>query len=445
MLPRPQETKGRPQGTMGVEISIGLLGLGVVGSSVAKALLDENESRVQKVGGRIRLKKILVRDPAKVRPTPIPQDIVTTEFSQILDDPEINIVVELMGGEQPATDYIRKALAAGKHLVTANKEVMAKHGPELLGASRSNDCYLSFEASVGAGIPIIAPLSRDLLANDICSIRAIVNGTTNYIVTRMAKDHTGFDEALREAQERGFAEADPTNDIQGNDASYKLAILASLAFHTKVLPEDIFREGISGLEAQDFRYSHELGYAIKLLAIARRENDSLQLRVHPSLVPQEHILASVDGAFNAIEVEGNLMGRVLFHGMGAGSEPTASAVIGDVIEVARRVNLGIRPLPIAETVRSLSIAPMSDLTSRYYFRLSVADRSGVLARIAKVLGDRDISIASVIQKDSDPRAQTADLVVTTHPAKEDAVQESLQCMVDLDVVKKVGSMVRMEE
>ena len=428
-----------------MDVNIGLLGAGVVGSAVARVLLEGGEELGRKIGGPIRLKKVLVREAGKARSTHIPQDVLTTEFSELLSDPDIQIVVELIGGEEPAAGYIENLLDAGKHVVTANKEVIAKRGTELSARARSTERQLSFEASVGAGIPIISPLSRDLLANDIRSIRAIVNGTTNYIVTRMAMDHMGFGEALREAQHLGFAESDPTNDIAGIDAAYKLAILASLAFHTKVVPADVFREGISSLEAQDFRYSQELGFAIKLLAIAHKENGSLQLRVHPALVPQDHILASIDGAFNAIEVEGDLMGRVLFHGMGAGSESTASAVIGDVIEIARRLNLNIKPVPMQENSRSIAIAPMSELVSRYYFRLNVADRAGVLARIAKVLGDRDISIASVIQKDADLSTQTADLVVTTHPSREDAVQESIRSMGELDVVRKVSNMVRIED
>ena len=428
-----------------MDINVGLLGAGVVGSAVARVLLEGREDLRRKIGGAVRLKKVLVRDAGKLRSTQIPQDVLTTDFAEVLNDPDIQIVVELMGGEEPAAGYIEKLLDAGKHVVTANKEVIAKRGPELSARARSAERQLSFEASVGAGIPIISPLSRDMLANDIRSIRAIVNGTTNYIVTRMAMDNLGFADALREAQHLGFAESDPTNDIAGIDAAYKLAILASLAFHTKVVPEDVFREGISSLEAQDFRYSQELGFAIKLLAIAHKENGSLQLRVHPALVPQDHILASIDGAFNAIEVEGDLMGRVLFHGMGAGSDSTASAVIGDVIEIARKLNLNIKPLPMQENSRSIAIVPMSDLVSRYYFRLNVADRAGVLASIAKVLGDRDISIASVIQKDADLSTQTADLVVTTHPSREDAVQESIRCMGELDVVRKVSNMVRIED
>ncbi len=428
-----------------MDVNIGLLGAGVVGSAVARVLLEGGEDLGRKIGGAVRLKKVLVREAGKARTTQIPRDVLTTEISEVLNDPDIHIVVELMGGEEPAAGYIEKLLDAGKHVVTANKEVIAKRGRELSAKARSTERQLSFEASVGAGIPIIGPLSRDLLANDIRSIRAIVNGTTNYIVTRMAMDRMGFEDALREAQHLGFAESDPTNDIAGIDAAYKLAILASLAFHTKVVPEDVFREGISSLEAQDFRYSQELGFAIKLLAIAHKENGSLQLRVHPALVPQHHILANIDGAFNAIEVEGDLIGRVLFHGMGAGSESTASAVIGDVIEIARRLNLNIKPLPMEENSRSIAISPMSELASRYYFRLNVADRAGVLARIAKVLGDRDISIASVIQKDADLSTQTADLVVTTHPSREDAVQESIRSMGELDVVRKVSNMVRIED
>ena len=435
----------RPEVKTRMEIGIGLMGLGVVGSGVARALVEGNQALAQKVGCPISLKKILIRDPSKNRPPHIPPDLITTDAQEVLADPEVRILVEVMGGEHPATGHIHEALAGNKHVVTANKEVIAKHGPELLALADSNHLYLLFEASVGAGIPIVGPLTRDLLANEMRSIHAIINGTTNYIVSRMSRDKLGFGEALVEAQQRGYAEADPTDDIEGTDAAYKLAVLASLAFHAIVQPEDVYREGISRLEAQDFRYAQELGYVIKLLAIARREEGSLQLRVHPSLVPHEHILASVDGAFNAIEVEGDLMGRVLFHGMGAGREPTTSAVVGDLVEVARKLRSGIAPVPVVDSWESLTISPMSDLRSKYYLRLNVADHAGVLAQIATILGDLDISIASMIQKDSDPQAGSAEIVVTTHPAREDAMQESLKRMEGLEVVREISNLVRIEE
>ena len=335
-------------------------------------------------------------------------------------------------------------------MVTANKEVMAKSGPDLLALARKNGASLLFEASVCAGIPIVGCLMNELAANDIRSIRSIINGTTNYILTRMANQGTSFQQALGEAQELGYAEADPTNDVEGIDAAYKLTILASLAYRRRFQPEDIYREGISKLEPQDFRYARELGYAIKSLAIASLDDGAVQLRVHPALVPEEHMLAKVDGVYNAVEVDGSLCGKVLFHGMGAGREPTTSAVIGDVIEAIRKM-VGPRPLPAeiqpgeAPRETSLSVRPMGDLQARYYIRLDVADHPGVLAQIAKVLGDGQISIAAVLQKDTQPETESAEIVITTHPAKEASVQMALQVMAGLPQVRRVSNTLRIEE
>ena len=427
------------------EIGVGLMGLGVVGGGVASALLHPAQPVSRSIGCPIKLKKVLVRDLGKHRHVSVPPELLTVEPSEILANPDVNVMVEVMGGESPAKDYIEEALSRGKHVVTANKEVMAKHGAELIACAERKKVNLLFEASVGGGIPIIGPLMKDLLANDIRSIHAVINGTTNYILTRMARDRIDFRVALKEAQERGYAESDPTDDIEGTDAAYKIAVLATLAFHTRVQVEDVYREGISRLQAQDFRYAQELGYSIKLLAIARRDGDNLQVRVHPSFVPQEHMLAKVDGVYNAIEVEGDLMGRVVFHGMGAGREPTTSAVMGDVADIARKICSGSGPVPATELHESLSIAPMSGLMSRYYLRLKVADRAGVLAQIGRVLGDLNISIASVIQKDTDPSTQTAEIVVTTHPARQDAMEESLKRMEGLDGVSEINNLVRIED
>ena len=427
------------------EVGIGLLGLGIVGGGVASALLNPDRPVARKAGCPVNLKKVLVKDMAKARSPSIPKDFLTTEPMDVLDNPEVNVLVEAIGGEDPASRYIEDALRKGKHVVTANKEVMAKRGPELIALAGEKRVNLLFEASVGGGIPIIGPLMRHLVANDIESVHAIINGTTNYILTRMASEEIGFSEALEEAQELGYAESDPANDIDGIDAAYKLAILATLAFHTRVRADNVYCEGVSRLDSKDFRYARELGYAIKLLAIARREEDSLQVRVHPALIPEDHILAKVDGVFNAVEVEGDLIGRVLFHGMGAGREPTTSAVIGDVVEVAKQIRSGSEPVPATELNDCLTLAPMSGLRSKYYLRLKVADRAGVLAQIGQVLGDLTISIASVIQKDTDPEAQTAELVVTTHPAQEDAMQESLKRLEGLGVVREISNLLRVED
>ena len=427
------------------EVGVGLMGLGVVGGGVAATLLDPAQHVSRKVGCSVSLKRVLVRDLDKERPVLVPRDILTTDPAVVLNDPNIHVVVEVIGGEEPASSYIKESLSRGKSVVTANKEVMAKEGQDLLSLAASRSVSLLFEASVGGGIPIVGPLMKDLLANDILSIHAIINGTTNYMLTRMSRDGMDFDDALKEAQDLGFAEADPTNDVEGIDAGYKLAVLASLAFHTRVRAEDVYREGISGLRARDFRYARELGYAIKLLAIARREGRQVQARVHPCFVPQDHMLAKVDGVFNAVEVDGHLTGKILFHGRGAGREPTTSAVVGDLVDVARKLTSGSGPVPFIPPGDSLTVAPMSELVSRYYMRLGVADRPGVLAQIGKVLGDLDVSIASVIQKDSNPGSQTAELVVTTHPAREEAVQESLRRMRGLEVVRKVDNLVRVED
>jgi len=427
------------------EINVGLMGLGVVGGGVAAALLGQRDEISRKIGRPMNLKKILVRDPDKLREPAIPTDLLTTNPEEILTDQSIHVVVEVMGGTRPAARYLEDALSAGKHVVTANKEVMAKHGLELTSLAQDNSVNLLFEASVGGGIPIVGCLMNQLLANDVHSIRGIINGTTNYILTRMANDFTDFHQALAEAQERGYAEADPTDDIEGMDAAYKLAILASLAYHQHIQPGDVYRQGIGTLEAKDFRYAQELGYAIKSLAIATRENGAIRARVHPSLVPLDHMLAKVDGAYNAVEVEGDLCGRVLFHGLGAGREPTTSAVVGDLIEISRKIGAEGRPTPMAQLDGADGIRPIDDMESRYYLRLTVADHAGVLAEIARILGDGNISIASVLQKDTDPATKTAEIVITTHPAREASVQQSLRLVAGLEVVREVNNLLRIEE
>ena len=432
------------------EINVGLMGLGVVGTGVAARLLRENPPLSDVTGRPVKLKKVLVRDLSRPRDIDLPPGLLTANAEDILADSDIHILVEVMGGTDPAEGYLKQGLSAGKHVVTANKEVMAKSGPELMALARKNGVNLLFEASVGGGIPIVGCLMNELAANDVRSIRSIINGTTNYILTRMAHQHTSFQQALGEAQEQGYAEADPTNDIEGIDAAYKLTILASLAYRRRFKPEDVYREGISRLEPQDFRYAQELGYAIKSLAIANLDNGAVQLRVYPALVPADHMLAKVDGVYNAVEVDGSLCGQVLFHGMGAGREPTTSAVVGDLIEAARKMG-GQSVLPQAlqhgelQDGTSLPVRPMDDLQSRYYFRLDVADHPGVLAQIAQILGDGQISIAAVLQKDTQPETESAEIVITTHPAREASVQKALQEMAELPQVRRVSNTLRIEE
>ena len=432
------------------EINVGLMGLGVVGTGVAAYILGKASSLAAVTGRNVNLKKVLVRDITRARDIDLPSGLLTTSAEDILADAEIHIVVEVIGGTDPVENHLKQALAAGKHIVTANKEVMAKSGPELLALARKNGANILFEASVGGGIPIVGCLMNELAANDIRSIRSIINGTTNYILTRMANERTSFGQALGEAQGLGYAEADPTNDIEGIDAAYKLTILASLAYRQPFQSADVYCEGISRLEPQDFRYAQELGYAIKSLAIANLDDGAVQLRVYPALVPSEHMLAKVDGVYNAVEVDGSLCGQVLFHGMGAGSEPTTSAVVGDLIEVVRKMGSQSRSSGSQEWAgpgngAALTVRPIGDLQARYYIRLDVADNPGVLAQIAQVLGDGEISIAAVLQRDTDAEAGSAEIVITTHPAKEAFMQNALQIMAGLSQVRRVSNVIRIEE
>ncbi len=421
------------------------MGLGVVGSGVAKVLNENRAAIAHQVGCPINIKKILVKSSEKTREYAVPGDLLTLDPDDILSDEDIAIVIEVIGGETPAEDYIRTAITSGKHVVTANKEVMAKHGPELLALAKKHNVEILYEASVGGGIPLIAPFKQGLLANNITAIHAIINGTTNYILTKMDNEGADLPEVLKEAQALGYAEADPTNDIEGIDASYKLAILASLAFHTTVGPQDIYREGITRLTAKDFRYAKELGYSIKLLAIAKADNGTVQVRVHPTFIPQDSILAKVDGVFNAVQAEGDLVGKVLFYGRGAGSLPTTSAVLADVIDLAQNIYRGIDHQPTAPIGVTKPIMSVDEIRTRYYLRMSVADRPGVLAQISHILGDAQISIASFIQKEADETAQSAEIVIMTHTAQEKPMQNAIKALKGLAVVLEIGNLIRVED
>lgn len=434
-------------------INVGLMGLGTVGGGVAAALTDNADSIRRKTGRSVNLRKALVRDVSLARNPEPPAGLLTTNPEDILADPDIDIVVEVMGGDYPAGDYVERALSSGKHVVTANKEVMSRRGPKLLALAQNHRVNLLFEASAGGGIPIVGCLMSQLLANDIRSVRSIINGTTNYILTRMAREQTPFTEALYGAQALGYAEADPTNDIEGIDAAYKLSVLGSLAFHTPISHQSIYTEGISRLAPEDFRYAAELGYAIKSLAIAVSEaNGEIRARVHPALVPEDHLLAKVDGVYNAVEVTGDLCGQIILHGQGAGRDATTSAVMGDLLNVVRAMGNSEGPLPLPDNVDSSrgvatdrDIRPIDDLSSAYYMRLTCADQAGVLAQIARILGDGNISIATVIQKDTDPGSGTAQLVITTYPAREADVQIALAKVAQLGVVVSVNNLIRIEE
>lgn len=423
-------------------INIGLMGLGIVGSGVARTLQLQGALIASRLGSSLRVKQILVRDLSRPR-NELPSDApLTSRADDLLADPDIAVIVEVMGGEHPALEYIQAAIRAGKHVVTANKEVLAKHGPELFSLAQAHGTSIRFEASVAGGVPIISPLLEDLLANVITGVTAIINGTTNYVLTSMAQKGSDFQIALRQAQELGYAEADPANDVDGLDAAYKLAVLSTLAFHAKIHAADVPFEGITQLAPADFRYAAELGFAIKLLAIGRRAGDTVQVRVHPAFVPADHPLASVSGVDNAVQLQGNLVGRIMFSGKGAGALPTTSAVIGDLLNVAKVISQGMHPGVPPALDAKVTIQPMSQLLSRYYIRLLALDKPGVMARITKELGDLEVSLASVIQKETIQPENLAEIVITTHEAHEEAVQQAVENLGRLPVVREVSSLIR---
>jgi homoserine dehydrogenase len=428
----------------GREIGVGLIGLGVVGGGVARALVERRDYFARQVGARLVVRRAAVRSLDKPRAVQLEPGVLTTDVSQVISDPRIAIVVEVIGGEQPAGTYVVDALRAGKHVVTANKELIAKAGPELLAQAHSMGLDIMFEASVGGGIPLIAPLRRDLLANKISSIRAIINGTTNYILTSMARDGTPYADALAAAQGLGYAEPDPSSDVEGFDAAYKLAIMASLGFRTRVAPSDISVEGITGLQSREFLYATELGYAIKLLAIAERIDGGIMARVAPVLLPLDEPLARVDGVYNAVQLMGDLTGSVLFQGRGAGADPTSSAVVADLLDLAQAIVRGDRGRKYWGPEGALPVLGLGALETRYYLRVTVSDRPGVLAAIARVLGDHDVSIAAVNQKEANADDRTAELVIMTHRAREGAMQAALAEIRSLDVVAAVNAFLRVE-
>lgn len=420
-------------------INVGMLGLGTVGTGVAKVLAANAHSIEQKVGAPVNLTKILVRNPDKPRAVPA-EACITTNAADIIDDPAIDIVVEVMGGEEPARDYIIRALKAGKHVVTANKDVVAKHGRDLFAAAEENAVDLLFEASVGGGIPIIRPLKQCLAGNRISEVMGIVNGTTNYMLTKMTNDKSDYASVLAEAQAKGYAEADPTADVGGFDAARKIAILASIAFSTRVTLDDVYVEGITGITPQDIEYAGELGFVIKLLAIAREGGEGVDVRVHPAFIPKTHPLASVNDAFNAIFVKGDAVGETMFYGRGAGELPTASAVVADVIDVARDIQHGVSSRILCTCFDAKPLCPVAKTHSPYYIRLLVEDKPGVLAAIAGAFGAQQVSLHSVIQKRK--VTDKAEIVLITYRVSDANMRLALSTLGGMPVVSKVSSVIR---
>ena len=422
-------------------VRIGLLGVGTVGQAVARALIERRDVLSRAAGAGLVLQRAAVRDLS--RPRPLSREQLTTDPVQVARADDVDLVIELMGGEEPARGLIAAALERGKPVVTANKRVIAWHGPELTRLAATKGAELRYEAAVGGGIPLIAPLHDDLAANRVLELRAIINGTCNYVLTRMAQGET-LETALGKAQEAGYAEADPRDDIDGVDAADKLCVLVRLAFNATCTPGQLHRQGIRGLDPRDLAYGRELGYVLKLLAIARRGPGlGVEARVHPAFLPADHPLARVDGAQNAVHVVGDLCGPVMFSGLGAGGDATASAVLADVVHVARRLALGDPVPPPRDSGPEAPLIPMSEVKTRCYFRLSVDDVPGVFAQVTKVLATHEIGLASVIQREPG-KLGSAEVVLFTYAAPESALAAAEAELSKLPSTRAVLARIRVE-
>ncbi|MCL6471267.1 MAG: homoserine dehydrogenase [Firmicutes bacterium] len=422
-------------------IGVGIIGYGTVGSGVYHILTTKAQKLSTLAGVNIEVVLVAEKYPKRVKGE-VPAKLITNDAYKVINNPDIDIVVEVIGGIEPAYTFIKAALENKKHVVTANKALMASRGGALLELAELNGVDLFFEASVGGGIPIIRPLKHCLAGNTIYRVMGIINGTTNYILSKMANEGMSFNQALKEAQAQGFAEADPSADVDGHDAAAKIAILASIAFNSRVTVDKVYTEGITSIDYQDIVYAREMGYTIKLLALAKEDDEGIDVRVHPAMIPEKHPLASVSGVMNAIFVEGDAVGEVMFYGPGAGRLPAASAVVGDVFEIAQNMHLNKIGSMTCGCFERKKIKPIEKTKSRYYMRLEALDRPGVLAKISKALGDSDVSIETAIQKNSS--GEYAELVFGTHLVQEKNLQKALKKIEQLDVVAMIHNVIRME-
>lgn len=418
---------------------IALLGMGTVGGGVYEIIKRQKEEMPFKIGAALEVVKVLVRNKAKYADR-IPAEKLTDVWEDVIGDDSIDIVVEVMGGIEPARTYIKAALEKGKHVVTANKDLMAMHGHELLELAGEHHCDLLFEAAVAGGIPIIRPLKQCLAGNNITEIMGIINGTTNFILTKMKEDGMDFGEALQLATDLGYAEADPTADIEGYDAGRKLAIMASIAFHTSVTFDDVFTEGITKITAKDMRYAKEMGCSIKLLGIAKNTETGIEVKVHPTMIPENHPLAAVNDSFNAVFVHGDAVDDAMFYGRGAGALPTGSAVVGDIMDVARNMLFHCNGRIGCSCYKNLPIKQIGDTTSRYYIRMRLEDRAGTLAAMAGVFAENDASIAILLQKET--IENDAEIVVVTHEVAEKKFMDAIKKFSSMEMVKEISSIIR---
>jgi len=430
-------------------IPVGLLGLGNVGSGVVKLLADNAEAIRHRLGGAaVDVRRIAVREADKPRLVDVKPQLLTTDVRSVLEDKDIEIVIELIGGEEPARSFVLDAIARGKHIVTANKALLAAHGDELFDAAEKRGVDLYFEASVGGGVPIIRALREGLASDRVDQLVAIVNGTSNFLLTTMTDEARPFAEILKEAQDKGYAEADPSLDVDGWDAAHKLCVLVPLCFGTRIRVEQVLVEGLRGIEPIDFKYAERFGYVIKPLVIAKDHGDSVEARVHPTLIPRRFMLASVNGVYNAVYVSSYALGQSMYYGRGAGMMPTAVAVVSDVIEVSRNVlsrSSGSSPIRPRGKQSDRRIRAPGELRSRYYLRFGVVDRPGVLAQLAMILGEHEISISEVVQEGARRENQPVAVVVTTHAALEQNMQKALQRINALETVMDKTRLLRIFE
>ena len=428
------------------KINVALLGLGNVGRGVWMILNSNKDEVIKRSGYEIEVSKILVRDVDKDRGFSVPKEILTTDFNEILNDDSIKIVIEVMGGVEPARDYMIKCMEQKKHIVTANKMLLATRGDELFEKADEMGLMFQYEASVAGGIPIIQGINESLTANKVIEMYGIVNGTTNYILTKMELEGLTFEEALEGAQEKGYAEADPTSDIEGFGAQYKLAILSSLAFGTKIDVENVYREGITNIKTLDIEYAKEFKKVIKLLATVKDKNGKLEMRVHPTMIPENHPLANVYDSYNAVLVKGNAVGDLMFYGRGAGDLPTGSAVVSDMITILKNdvysENLNT---VVKNNLWDKKIRDMRAVESKYYIRTRVLDEPGVLGDITAIFGDYDVSLGSVIQKGENIKTNEVDLVLVTHICRESQIINAIDDIYELKTVRKIENIIRIED
>ena len=421
------------------KIKAALLGLGTVGGGVYKLVQRQKEEMVKKSGANLEITRILVHNMNKQREG-LDASLLTDNWKEIVEDPEISIVIEVMGGIEPAKTMILEALCAGKNVVTANKDLVAVHGRELLDAAQENQVDFLFEAAVAGGIPIIRPLKQCLAANEIDEVIGIVNGTTNYILTKMFEDGMDFSEALAKATELGYAEADPTADVEGLDAGRKVAILASIAFHSRVVFDDVYTEGITKISAKDVAYAKEFGSVIKLLGVAHNREDGIEVAVYPMMLPKNHPLASVRDSFNAVFVHGDALDDAMFYGRGAGELPTASAVMGDVIDIIRDIQFSCIGRISCTCYKNTPVKSSDDVKNKFFVRMQVTNKPGVLARIASMFGEHKVSISKVIQKVITDGV--AELVIVTEAVKEYHMQDALMHLREMDTTQEISSVIR---